>query len=337
MMIGAAAQSRPRENARPERDFDLMKAAGIAWVRMGFRTPFTDASMSATTPEFQAQEREVERLERHGLKVMGYSPFPGGDPDIGGHFPDWGGPMGSAAYLDFYEEVCAWLAARFQGVADAWQVANEMNRPFWNGGLPPEQGVAFLARGGRGIKRGNPGALVGVNMAGFGDVAMAMYRRLFPNDTVEFDYIGADGYMAPEGWPEKLDQLAAITDKPIVIQEFGWASKGITLTAEQTRDHPFTSAHDRCRWRGWQRTWGDHEHTPEDQAEYIARSMEIFATDPRIIGVFVWRWNDAPRCWLCGSEECPGTGNWGLVDVDERPKPSFYAFREGAALLRSRR
>ena len=338
MLIGAAVQRRPREGSQAEPDYRLMREAGIEWVRMGFRTPFTDATMQALTPEFQAQEREVEQLARHGLHVMGYTPFPGGDPDIGGHFPTWGGPLGSEGYAACYEEVCAWLANRFRGVAEAWQVANELNHSDWNGGLSLDQGVEFLTRGARGIKRANPTALVGCNMAGFDDAALYMYDRLFPNDTVEFDYLGADGYCSPDEWPAKLDQLKAITVKPLIVQEFGYASAGDTLTAEQLRTIQWTGARDRCRWRAWPPSWGDRPHTPEVQAEYVAACMALFATEPRIAGVFVWRWNDAPRCWLCGrpSDVCPGTGHWGLVDVDERPKPAYGAFRQGAALLRAR-
>jgi hypothetical protein len=342
MMIGAAAQRRPREQPTTALDYARMRDAGIDWIRLGIRPPFTDETMTTTSAAFQAQEREVETIARHGLKLMAYTPFPGGDPDIGGHYPAWNGPPGSDAYLDHYETVCAWLGERFRGVADAWQIANELNLPFWAGELTPEQAVAFLQRGGRGIRRGNPEARIGFNMAGFGEVAMAMYTSLFAGaegqDVVEFDYIGCDGYLAPDLWPENLAQLKAITDKPIVVQEFGYASAGITLTAEQTRDHPFTSAHDRCRWRGWMRTWNDHEHTPQEQAEYVARCLAHFLAEPRLIGVFIWRWDDAPRCWLCGrpSATCPGTGRWGLVDEAGNPKPALDAFRAGAARLKHR-
>lgn len=341
MIIGAAAQHRPSERQTAAFDYALMRDAGVEWVRLGIRPPFTDESMTTTTAAFQAQEREVEQIAQHGLKLMGYTPFPGGDPDIGGHYPVWGGPLGSAGYLAHYEAVCAWIAERFRGVAAAWQIANEMNLPFWAGDLTTVEATAFLRHGGRGIRRGNPEALVGFNMAGFGDVAMEMYASLLAadaDDAVEFNYVGCDGYMAPDLWPEKFARLKAISANPILVQEFGYASAGITLTEEQTRAHPFTSAHDRCRWRGWMRTWDDHGHTPEEQAEYVARCMAHFANEPRVIGAIIWRWDDAPRCWLCGrpSDVCPGTGRWGLVDERGTPKPALDAFRRGAERLKQR-
>jgi hypothetical protein len=342
MIIGAAAQRRPKERQTAGIDYALMREAGIEWVRLGLRPPFTDESMTATTASFQEQEREIEKIAAHGLKVMGFTPFPGGDQDIGGQYPEWGGPAGSEGYLDAYEEVCAWLGRRFAGVAEAWQIANEMNLPFWAGNLLPNQGVEFLQHGARGIKRGNPGALVGFNMAGFGDVAMKMYRSLLSPPVhgvaIDFDYIGCDGYMAPDLWPDMFAQLKTISDKPILVQEFGYASEGLTLSAEQTRAHPFKSAHDRCRWRGWMREWDDHEHTSQDQAEYITQCMAHFSREPRLIGAIIWRWDDAPCCWLCGrpSDVCPGTGRWGLVDQDGTPKPALEAFRTGASRLRQR-
>lgn len=342
MIIGAAAQRRPSEHPTAALDYALMRETGIEWVRLGIRPPFTDESMTTTTAAFQDQEREIERIAEHGLKLMGYTPFPGGDPDIGGRYPAWGGRPGSDAYLDHYSAICAWLGNRFRGVAGVWQIANEMNLPFWAGDLHPDEAVAFLQHGGRGIKRGNPAALVGFNMAGFGDAAMAMYTSLLTgtsaDDAVDFDYIGCDGYMAPDQWPEKFARLKKISDKPIIVQEFGYASDGITLTAEQSHDHPFSTAHDRCRWQGWMRNWDDHEHTPEEQAEYVTRCMEHFIAEPRVGGVFIWRWDDAPRCWLCGrpSSVCPATGRWGLVDEDGNAKPALDAFRKGALRLKRR-
>jgi hypothetical protein len=144
--------------------------------------------------------------------------------------------------------------------------------------------------------------------------------------------------MRPEMWPEKFEMLKSISDKPIIVQEFGYASAGITLTAAQTRDHPFTSPHDRCRWLGWPRQWGNHQHSLEDQAEYVATSMSHFVAEPRVAGVFFWRWDDAPHCWLCGrpSSICPGTGRFGLVDEHGQPKPSLEAFGAGASRLKLR-
>ena len=337
MMIGAAAQHRPREKHVAPFDYERMRVAGVEWVRLGIRAPFTDESMSATTAAFQEQEREIERIAAHGLKVMGFSPHPGGDPDIGGHYPAWGGPVGSQEYFDHYEAVCAWLADRFKGVVEAWQIANELNRPFWAGGLSPEQAVTYLQHGGKGVRAGHPSALIGFNMAGFDKIAMEMYATLLGEDD-DFDYIGCDGYMPPDEWPEKLAMLKSISDKPIIVQEFGYASAGITLTPEQTRAHPFKTAHDRCRWLGWPHSWEGHGHTLKEQAEYITACMSHFLAEPRVAGVIVWRWDDAPHCWLCGrpSDVCPGTGKWGLVDEHGQPKPSLEAFRGGASLLRAR-
>ncbi|NJM06869.1 hypothetical protein HC891_12790 [Candidatus Gracilibacteria bacterium] len=335
-MIGAAVQRRRRDGSRIERDYALMRAAGVEWVRMGFRTPFADATLRQLTSEFRDQEHEVELLRAHGFKLMGYTPFPGGDLDIGGGFSAWGGPMGSAGYYALYEEVCAWLAERFRDVASAWQVANELNAPDWNGGLTAEQSVTFLLQGARGVKRGNPNALVGVNMAGFDERALWMYQQLFPNDVVALDYIGADGYFGsyneggPEHWREKLDQLHAIAGLPIVVQEFGYPSAGGTMRdPAQRREHQRF----RCVERAWPYSWEERPRDATTQAEYIERCMTIFAADPRVIGVFVWRWNDGGRCWLCGSPDCPITGNWGLVDIDERTKPAYYAFQRGAVRL----
>src|SRR3712207_7750719 len=61
---------------------------------------------------------------------------------------------------------------------------------------------------------------------------------LFPYTTLfrsYFDYVGCDGYMAPDRWPEMFARLKAVAAKPILVQEFGYASAGITLSEEQSR------------------------------------------------------------------------------------------------------
>jgi hypothetical protein len=344
MMIGASAQVRPKERHVAAFDYELMKEYGIEWVRLGLRVPFTDASMTETTDAFQEQEREIERIAAQGMKVMAITPFPTGDIDIGGDYPEWGGPIGSEGYLQRYEEVCAWLATRFRGVAEGWQISNYLSISFFGNELIPEQSAALLQRGGRGVKRANPDALVGFNLAGFDEDAMLMYSSLFPGpessvDVFEFDYIGCDGLLAPEQWPKKFERLKSISDKPIIVQEFGYSSQGFMLTAKPTSDHPFVPPNDHCRLLGWPGQWGeDHRYTWEAQADYVAACMTHFVAEPRVDGVFFWRWDDAPHCFMCGcpSSICPGTGRYGLIDDHGQPKPSLEAFRVGASRLKQR-
>ncbi|MBR6361096.1 MAG: hypothetical protein IKS04_04810, partial [Clostridia bacterium] len=34
-------------------------------------------------------------------------------------------------------------------------------------------------------------------------------------------------------------------------------------------------------------------------------------------------------CYVCGQEECPVETGWGLIDGKGKPKPAYYAVRDG--------
>ena len=74
-------------------------------------------------------------------------------------------------------------------------------------------------------------------------------------------------------------------------------------------------------------------HTPEKHARYIGEYLPIFAEHPAVIGNFFFRWSDAPHCRQCGEADCPAEYAWGCVDCDQKPKPAYYALKEGTDAL----
>ncbi len=54
-----------------------------------------------------------------------------------------------------------------------------------------------------------------------------------------------------------------------------------------------------------------------------------------MLGQLYFRWADQPTCWQCGKPDCPAETAWGLVDLEGRPKPSYYAYKDGVARMRA--
>ena len=81
------------------------------------------------------------------------------------------------------------------------------------------------------------------------------------------------------------------------------------------------------------RSLGGKGHTPEEQARYISECLPVFAEHPDVIGNFFFRWSDAPFCWQCGEANCPAECEWGCVDCDQKPKPAYYALKDGIKAL----
>jgi hypothetical protein len=90
-----------------------------------------------------------------------------------------------------------------------------------------------------------------------------------------------------------------------------------------------------CQFRKWPATWGGG-HTPTVQAEFVTRAIDGFvAQRDKLMGMFFYRWEDQERCWQCGSPDCPLEIAWGLVGVDNTPKPAYQAFKDGVRRLLS--
>jgi hypothetical protein len=53
-----------------------------------------------------------------------------------------------------------------------------------------------------------------------------------------------------------------------------------------------------------------------------------------LYGVFFYRWEDQAVCWQCGQPDCPVETCWGLVDENNRPKPSFFAWKAGIEMFK---
>lgn len=307
----------------PRKRLDLMKDAGVQWLRCDMPFPFED-KVGNVSQNFRDFYNQVSVWNQAGFKVMGITPYP----------RDWkidAGIPGSEKFLEIYKDACQFLASEFDDMVPGWQISNELNLELFRRPLTEEQAIAFAKYGGAGIMQGNSSALVGVNMAGFGDSALRMYAELYPNKMVEFNYIGTDGYFGswenggPDEWHEKLKLLYEKTGKPVIIQEFGYASKGEVKTPEER-------GIDNHKAKKWAYAWRNG-HTPEVQAEYLEETYNIFINTPTVLGAIWYCWSDHERCWNCGAEDCPCETAWGLVDVNEVPKPAYHAFSRIAKKL----
>lgn len=149
--------------AIPDPDYDLIKKAGVEWLRFGFPLP-------SPTEDARSEQRLQERLTKArklkdvGFQLLGSSPGPGSmryDRTTGttrwhSSVPDSAGPVGSAEYFDSVRAACKRLAAATGELVGLWQVANEPDISIFRGPLSAEQMLRFLREAARGIKEGNP-------------------------------------------------------------------------------------------------------------------------------------------------------------------------------------
>ena len=334
-MAGVAA---PIHNLSLEDQFRI-RDAGLGWLRSqiyGLDQDKLFRGEKQPAAFYDAVEKTAQ-LRKSGFQIMGITPTPNA------MVPAAGKP-GSQEYYNNYRQLCKFLGRAYQGVIDYWQVANEVDIWIFRDTLTLEQAAAFLKAGLRGLKEANRDLKVGVNITLFpskpGEVdgntdkheGVFIATSIYQDPELEVDYVGFDSYPGTwreggvESWHEYLDALHDLTGKPIIIQEFGYASAGDMMTAEEAASGAYP-----CEIKKWKFSWKG-AHTPEVQADFVAESFKIFAQKPYVIGATYYCWQDHETCWQCKSPDCPAETAWGLVDRANNLKPSYYSLKSTLAI-----
>ncbi|MGO8792816.1 MAG: hypothetical protein ACLQVL_36255 [Terriglobia bacterium] len=315
-------------------NYELIKAGGIGWVRLGFEFPFEDKIGGKLSEKFVKNLDEARKAKAAGLRIMGVTPLAGimaydekdkktaWRPQV----PDWAGPIESDSYYDTYQKGCEELGRQTKGIVEMWQVSNEMDIDVFHGPLSIEQAERFLTAGARGLKAGNPDAKTDINPAGL-DTGEPIFRALYSQADSPFDYAGIDGYFGswapggPQDWVPVIEKIHAITGKPVLINEWGYSSiEGSGKPLHKKIGNPV------CEQQKWNHVWGKG-HTPEEQAAYVEIALKIFGTYPNVVGCFFYDWGDDAVCYHCGQKNCPGECGWGMTDPQGKPKPAYDVFK----------
>jgi hypothetical protein len=331
-------------------NYELMKQAGIEWVRITYPFPYVDRLGGAYDERFLQQVRLTRQLGEMGLRVMGETPLAGvmSATALGaGHgetqqpaswrpfLPEWAGTPEQDSYYEAYEEGCAEIARQTLGVADLWQISNEMDIVEFRGPLTMEQAARFLVAGARGVKKVHPAAKADTNPANYNsENGRWLFQTLYGQHGDLFDYAGIDGYYGswapggPEKWVEVLNQVHELTGAPVLVNEWGYSSLGGAPRPPRGPVPPGQNTV--CDTQAWHYVW-KAEHSEQEQAEYLRVGLQIFATHPHCAGSFIYNWGDDATCWHCGRSLCPAECGWGIVDSQGRPKVGYYTVRDVVA------
>jgi len=321
-------------------DFALMRDMGVHWVRQGYPFPFKDEK-GTLSEGFLAADKEIDRFISEGFDVLCSFAGPGSMryvPEAGQTVyhrgvPEYLGSPSEDRYHKLLYEAAAFLGEYTKGKISWWQIANEPDIDIFYGPLSENENIRYLLNAVNGIRKGNPDACCGINLGYINDYARMLLREIYAVPNSPFAYLGIDGYMGswqiggPYSWKPYIDETARLSGKPVIINEWGFSSLqwGEKYTDLEHKTHYNQAV---CYYKSWQITWGKG-HTPEEEARYISECLPIFAEHPDVIGNFFFRWSDAPYCWQCGEADCPAECAWGCVDCDQKPKPAYYALRDG--------
>lgn len=69
-------------------------------------------------------------------------------------------------------------------------------------------------------------------------------------------------------------------------------------------------------------------HTPEGQAKFFTNVIERLYKLDFMCGTIIYCFTDFSHCGYCGQSDCPTETLWGLIDLNKKPKPSYYAVKD---------
>lgn len=70
-----------------------------------------------------------------------------------------------------------------------------------------------------------------------------------------------------------------------------------------------------------------YEHTAEGQGRFYKDILPRLYNKLFVVGAFIYCYSDGEACHICGQSDCPTETKWGLVTLDGREKPSYYAVK----------
>ncbi len=343
-MIGVSClQSNP--------DVQLMKQAGIEWVRALVPYPFADEDKKELSERYIKALEKIKFWKDHGFKISGVTTTPGmmyaqkNSPSLKfvRFIPDWVGNIDEQKYYDNIQDGMEYVGRTLKGVIDSFQIANELDITRFRGDMTQEQAADFIYKSAKGIKKGNKDATVYINTSCMTNPESTyFYERLYSDDCdVYFDYAGVDYYFGshhpgvPEDWEQTIQQIYDITKRPIIIAEWGYSSIGEYIKdgwpAEPNKAPNENGEFWVCARHAWAYAWKG-AHTPEIQAEYYEIALKIFAENKHVIGFFQYDWQDDAVCF-CGRKNCPHECGWGMIDSDGKPKPAYYTFKNAVETI----
>lgn len=330
---------------QPNPDYALMREAGIEWVRAGVGFPFENTAMTHRSEKYAQYLEVIRKWRAEGFQVMGITPLYGmmyaqkGSPSLTFRrfLPEW---LGSVEEDKFYEAITRameYAARELKDDITYYQISNEMDITRFRGEMTMEQAARYMYACAKGIKQGNPDAKVGINTSCMTNPESTyFYKTLYGAESdALFDYAGVDCYFGshhpgtPYDWAATIGRIYGITRRPVIIAEWGYSSIGAYETegwpAEPNKAPNEDGEFWVCARGAWAYAWRG-KHNEEIQAEYVTECMKLFAQDERVIGCFVYDWQDDPVCF-CGRSNCPHECGWGMVDQEGKPKPAYYAFK----------
>lgn len=316
-------------NPMNQKTDDTVKSAGFNWIRIQVKWSDIEATKGQYNP-YQL-DMIVNTAHNDGLKIVASVV----------KSPDWENANGGIPTdTTEFQAMMSFLAKRYQGKVQAWEIWNEENLASEMGGhVDVGRYVNLLKAGYTGVKASDPGAIVlfgGLTPTGVNDPSIAINDVTYLTQALSYNNGEAKNYFddlaahpgsnnnPPDSmWPSnpgpgpgwqndgsfyfrRIEQLRQVmidqgqAAKQIWLTEFGWTTKNAAKGYEYGA-----------------------QNSPQDQANYLVRAYQM--------GKLYYPWMGVMLVWnLNYSVVTPPTDEkypWSVLNSDWSPRPSYDALK----------
>ena len=298
-------------NAEQDRTAAALQDVGSRWVRLNVEWGSTEPSNNSYDSWMLSHyDRAVDVARAHGQRVL----------MLVSQSPSWASgssnkqapPQNPADYADFVR----FLAARWAGKVEAWQVWNEPNYDrFWPTGPDAAKYTELLKASYPAIKSGDPNAKV-------------VFGGTSGND---YEYIEAAYAAGAKGYFDVMATHPYSCKSPEAVwNQNGRIARGAYLGYREIRKSMLARGDDKPIWFtefGWSTSTKECGVSESTQADYLTKAYKLASQDS-YVQVAIW-YNFRNNYWDHDADEIES--RYGLLRSDFSHKPSYDAFKACAS------
>lgn len=212
-----------------EPDYELLNEGNIEWFRDDIPFPYdNDGNLS---PSYISWKKEAAEYAENGVKIFGITPYPE-------DFMEYGLDPRDPANKEAIQEIARFYVTDLKGIVGAFQVTNEMGIDRFTLPLTLEEAADFIGMQLEAMYPLCEDVALGYNLGGLSIITLPFLMMPYHKYC---DYVGVDMYLGcfepvlkkPEQMITILNFVRVITQKPIILCEFGYIGLGEPKTQEE--------------------------------------------------------------------------------------------------------
>lgn len=212
-----------------EPDYELLNEGNIEWFRDDIPFPYdADGNLSKSYINWKEESKE---FAENGVRIFGITPYPE-------DYMEYGLDPRDPADREAIQDIARFYVEDLKGIVGAFQVTNEMGIDRFTLPLTLDEAAEFIGMQLEAMYPIRGDVIIGYNLGGL-SIATLPFKMMKYNKYC--DYVGVDMYLGcfepvlktPKQFKTILNFVRRVTNKPIILCEFGYIGLGEPKSEEE--------------------------------------------------------------------------------------------------------